>query len=62
VLGGIGNITGAMFGGILIGLLAAFSDQYFSSRWTNAWVFAILVLVLVFRPTGLMGENVGQKA
>ncbi len=62
VLGGIGNITGAMFGGFLIGILAAFSDQYFSSRWTNAWVFAILVLVLVIRPTGLMGENVGQKA
>ena len=62
VLVGIGNITGAMLGGLLIGVLAAFSDQYFSSRWTNAWVFAILVLVLVFRPSGLLGENVGQKA
>jgi branched-chain amino acid transport system permease protein len=62
VLGGIGNITGAMLGGLLIGVLAAFSDQYFSSRWTNAWVFAILVLVLVFRPTGLLGESTGQKA
>ena len=62
VLGGIGNITGAMLGGMLIGILAAFSDQYFSSRWTNAWVFAILVLVLIIRPTGLLGESVGQKA
>jgi branched-chain amino acid transport system permease protein len=62
VLGGIGNITGAMLGGFLIGILAAFSDQYFSSRWTNAWVFAILVLVMLFRPTGLLGENVSQKA
>jgi branched-chain amino acid transport system permease protein len=62
VLGGIGNITGAMMGGILIGLLAALSDQYFSSRWTNAWVFAILVLILVFRPTGLLGERVADKA
>ncbi|MBM4422380.1 MAG: branched-chain amino acid ABC transporter permease [Chloroflexi bacterium] len=62
VLGGIGNITGAMLGGFLIGILAAFSDQYFSSRWTNAWVFAVLVLVLVFRPTGLLGESIGQKA
>jgi len=62
VLGGVGNITGAMLGGFLIGILAAFSDQYFSSRWTNAWVFAILVLVLVFRPTGLLGDNVTQKA
>lgn len=62
VLGGIGNITGAMLGGFIIGILAAFSDQYFSSRWTNAWVFAVLVTVMVFRPTGLLGENVGQKA
>jgi branched-chain amino acid transport system permease protein len=62
VLGGIGNITGAMLGGFLIGMLAAFSDQYFASRWTNAWVFAVLVLVMVLRPTGLLGENVGQKA
>jgi branched-chain amino acid transport system permease protein len=62
VLGGIGNITGAMLGGFMIGILAAFSDQYFSSRWTNAWVFAVLVLVMVLRPTGLLGENVGQKA
>lgn len=62
VLGGIGNTTGAMLGGVLIGILGAFSDQYFSSRWTKAWVFAVLVLVMVFRPTGLLGENVGQKA
>jgi branched-chain amino acid transport system permease protein len=62
VLGGIGNITGAMLGGILIGLLAAFSDQYFSARWTDAWVFAILVIILIFRPTGLLGERVVEKA
>jgi branched-chain amino acid transport system permease protein len=62
VLGGIGNITGAMLGGILIGLLASFSDGYLNSRWTNAWVFATLVLILVFRPSGLLGEQVGQKA
>jgi branched-chain amino acid transport system permease protein len=62
VLGGIGNITGAMLGGLLIGLLASFSDGYLSSRWTHAWVFAVLVLVLLFRPTGLLGEQSGQKA
>jgi branched-chain amino acid transport system permease protein len=62
VLGGIGNITGAMLGGLLIGVLASFSDGYLSSRWTHAWVFAILVLVLLFRPTGLLGEQAGQKA
>jgi branched-chain amino acid transport system permease protein len=62
VLGGIGNITGAMLGGILIGLLASFSDGYLNARWTNAWVFATLVLILLFRPTGLLGEQGGQKA
>jgi len=62
VLGGIGNITGAMLGGFLIGLLAAFSDGYMNARWTNVWVFAILVLILLFRPTGLLGEQVSQKA
>ncbi len=62
VLGGIGNITGAMLGGFLIGLLASFSDGYLNARWTHAWVFAILVLVLLLRPTGLLGEQVGQKA
>ncbi len=61
VLGGIGNIIGAMLGGVLIGVLSALSDQYLSSRWTNAWVFAVLVLILVFRPGGLLGENVQEK-
>jgi branched-chain amino acid transport system permease protein len=62
VLGGIGNIAGAMLGGILIGVISALSDQYLSTRWTNAVVFAILVLILVFRPSGLLGEDVVQKA
>jgi len=61
VLGGIGNIIGAMLGGVLIGVLSALSDQYLSSRWTNAWVFAVLVVILVFRPGGLLGENVQEK-
>jgi branched-chain amino acid transport system permease protein len=62
VLGGIGNIAGAMLGGLLIGLISALSDQYLSAKWTNAVVFGILVIILVFRPTGLLGEDVGQKA
>jgi branched-chain amino acid transport system permease protein len=62
VLGGIGNITGAMLGGFMIGLLASFSDGYLNARWTEAWVFAILVLILVLRPSGLLGEQVGEKA
>jgi branched-chain amino acid transport system permease protein len=61
VLGGIGNIVGAMLGGLLIGLLSALSDQYLATRWTNAWVFAVLVVILAFRPGGLLGENVQEK-
>lgn len=61
VLGGIGNITGAMLGGFMIGLLASFSDGYLSARWTEAWIFAVLVLVLLIRPTGFLGEQVGEK-
>lgn len=62
VLGGIGNITGGMLGGFLIGLLASFSDGYLNARWTNAWIFTTLVLILLFRPSGLLGEHVGEKA
>jgi branched-chain amino acid transport system permease protein len=62
VLGGIGNIAGAMLGGLLIGLISSLSDQYLSATWTPAIVFGILVIILVFRPTGLLGEDVGQKA
>lgn len=62
VLGGIGNIAGAALGGIIIGVLAAFSDQFLSVRWTNAWVFLVLVLVMLFRPTGLLGSDGGEKA
>src|SRR2546422_295552 len=61
VLGGIGNMTGAALGGLFIGFLSAWSDQYISARWTNAIVFAILILVLVFRPHGLMGERTPEK-
>lgn len=62
VLGGIGNITGAMLGGFFIGLVSALSDQYLAAQWTRAVVFAVLVVVLVFRPQGLLGSSVGQKA
>jgi branched-chain amino acid transport system permease protein len=62
VLGGIGNMAGATLGGFLIGFLSAWSDQYISARWTNAIVFSILILVLVFRPHGLLGERTPDKA
>src|SRR6266705_5921058 len=62
VLGGIGNMSGAALGGLVIGFLSAWSDQYISARWTNAIVFSILILVLVFRPRGLLGEPTSDKA
>jgi branched-chain amino acid transport system permease protein len=61
VLGGIGHIPGAVLGGYLIGLLSAFSDQYLSAAWTRASVFLILVLVLVFKPSGMLGERAPDK-
>ncbi len=61
VLGGIGNVTGAMFGGYVIGFINAYSDQYLSSEWTRALVFTVLILVLVFKPSGLLGQRVPEK-
>ena len=61
VLVGIGNMPGAALGGLLIGFLSAWSDQYISARWTNAIVFSILILVLVFRPQGLLGDRTPEK-
>ena len=62
VIGGIGNMTGAAVGGLFIGFLSAWCDQYVSARWTNAIVFSILIVVLVFRPQGLLGERTADKA
>jgi branched-chain amino acid transport system permease protein len=61
VLGGIGNIGGAVVGGYVIGFLNAISDQYLSSEWTRALVFTVLILVLVFKPSGLLGDRTPQK-
>jgi branched-chain amino acid transport system permease protein len=61
VLGGIGNMPGAALGGLVIGFLSAWSDQYISARWTNAIVFSILILVLVFRPQGLLGDRTPER-
>jgi branched-chain amino acid transport system permease protein len=70
VLGGIGNITGAMLGGIVLGMLETFAGAYLSTftmgaagvEYKDILAFAILILVLIFRPSGLLGEQVGQKA
>jgi len=61
VFGGIGNIQGAALGGLLIGMIAAFSDGFISPLWTPVVVFSILIMVLVFRPTGLLGMRVPEK-
>ena len=56
VLGGIGSLPGAMLGGLLIGLIEAFWAAYFSLEYKDLAAFSILILVLIFRPTGLMGK------
>jgi branched-chain amino acid transport system permease protein len=61
VLGGIGNLPGAVLGGLVIGLARAFCDQYIATRWTNVLVFAVLILVLVFRPSGILGAKQKEK-
>ena len=62
VLGGIGNLTGAFLGGIMIGIVAAASDFQLDPRWTQAVVFGMLILTLVFKPTGLLGEASSDRA
>lgn len=70
VLGGIGNITGALLGGIVLGMLETFAGSYlnvftvgaFGAEYKDILAFGILILVLIFRPSGLLGEQVGQKA
>jgi branched-chain amino acid transport system permease protein len=61
VLGGIGNIPGAVLGGLVIGLVRAFSDQWIGAQWQPAVLFGILILILVFKPSGLLGVHVREK-
>jgi branched-chain amino acid transport system permease protein len=70
VLGGIGNMTGALLGGIVLGMLETFAGSYMGvftmgaagTEYKDIFAFSILILVLIFRPQGLMGANVAQKA
>ncbi|HLF47761.1 MAG TPA: branched-chain amino acid ABC transporter permease [Methylomirabilota bacterium] len=70
VLGGIGNIPGAMMGGLVLGLLEAFAASYlslltggaFGAEYKDIFAFAILILILIFRPKGLLGEIVRERA
>ena len=61
ILGGIGNIPGAMVGGILLGVIEALGAAYISIAWKDAIAFTVLILILIFRPTGLLGERVAEK-
>lgn len=61
VFGGIGSIPGAMLGGIMLGIIEQLSQRYISTLWTNAIVFGVLVLVLVVKPTGLLGKKISEK-
>lgn len=61
VLGGIGNISGAMLGGYLIGLIETLTKAYISTKWSDAIVFGILIFVLLFKPSGLLGKNIKEK-
>jgi branched-chain amino acid transport system permease protein len=60
VLGGIGNIRGALLGGLLLGLLENWGSAVLGAEWKDVFAFSVLVLVLMFRPTGLLGESLGQ--
>jgi branched-chain amino acid transport system permease protein len=62
VLGGIGKIPGAMLGGLLLGLIESFGAGYISSEYKDVFAFAVLVLVLIFRPSGLLGEDISKRA
>ena len=62
VLGGIGNVPGAMLGGLLIGLIEATSGQTVGTAWSDVVIFGLLVLVLVFRPSGLLGRLAPNKS
>ncbi|MFM9025182.1 MAG: branched-chain amino acid ABC transporter permease [Planctomycetaceae bacterium] len=61
VLGGIGSIPGAVVGGLVIGLVRALTSAYVGEKWTGAVVFAILIVILVFRPEGLLGRGTKEK-
>jgi branched-chain amino acid transport system permease protein len=61
VLGGIGNIRGALVGGLLLGLLENYGSTVLGGQWKDVFAFTVLVLVLLFRPTGLLGEQLGRS-
>ena len=61
ILGGIGNIPGAMLGGLLLGIIEAMGAAYISIAWKDAIAFLVLICILIFRPTGILGEKSADK-
>jgi branched-chain amino acid transport system permease protein len=61
ILGGIGNIPGAMVGGLILGVVEALGAGYISIAWKDAIAFVVLILILIVRPSGLLGERVAEK-
>lgn len=62
VLGGIGNIPGAMVGGLVLGVLEALGAGYLSAQWKHAFAFVVLIVLLLCKPTGLLGERIAERA
>jgi branched-chain amino acid transport system permease protein len=61
VLGGVGNIPGAVLGGLVIGLVRSLGSLYAGERWSEALIFVILIVILIFRPNGLLGARLREK-
>lgn len=61
VFGGIGSIPGAMVGGILLGIIEIFAKAYISTQLSDAIVFAVLIIVLIVKPAGLLGKQIREK-
>lgn len=61
ILGGIGNIPGAMLGGMLLGIIETLASGYISPQWKDVIAYLILILILIFRPTGILGERMAEK-
>jgi branched-chain amino acid transport system permease protein len=60
VLGGIGNLRGALLGGLLLGVMENYGSALIGSEWRDVVAFAFLIVVLMFRPTGILGESLGK--
>ena len=61
VFGGIGSIPGAFLGGLMLGVIETFAKAYISTQLSDAIVFAVLIIVLLIRPTGLLGKKINVK-